>query len=379
MATVDWIALAVVAVSALAGLRKGLVTSALSLAGLAGGAFAGSRIAPSLLSGGSSSRWAAMVSLVGAIAGAALGQTVAAIVGSFVRGGLKLTPLRLLDSVGGILFGAATGLVFVWVLGATALLVPGQTTLRKDVQRSAIIRRLNETVPPRQLLHLLARIDPFPSIAGPAAPSEPPNPTIALRPAVHNAELSVVKITGTACGVGVEGSGWFATGDLVVTAAHVVAGEHDTTVEIPHYTGSYSTQVTVFDPHNDVAVLQVVGADPAVPLRTADPRPGTPVAILGYPENGPLTATPGRIGRTSVVVTQDAYGHGPVARTITAVAGQVEHGDSGGPAVDSSGFVEATIFAARLDSASGFGIPSSIVRHALDSAHGPVSTGSCAG
>ena len=149
-------------------------------------------------------------------------------------------------------------------------------------------------------------------------------------------------------------------------------------VQIPRYPGSYSTEVTVFDPHNDVAVLRVLGADPAVPLRIADPRPGTPVAILGYPENGPLTATPGRVGRTAVVITQDAYGRGPVARTITAVAGLVEHGDSGGPAVDASGFVEATIFAARLDSSSGFGVPSSIVRHALDSAQGPVSTGSCA-
>ena len=93
----------------------------------------------------------------------------------------------------------------------------------------------------------------------------------------------------------------------------------------------------------------------------------------------PSAVTPGRIGRTAVVITQDAYGHGPVARTITAVAGLVEHGDSGGPAVDASGFVQATIFAARLDSASGFGIPGSIVRHALDSAQGPVSTGSCAG
>src|SRR4029079_2295251 len=126
--------------------------------------------------------------------------TVAALAGSLVRGGLKLTPLRLLDSAGGVVLGAATGFVLVWVLGATALLVPGQTTLRKDVQRSAIIRQLNETVPPRQLLNLLARIDPFPSIAGRAAPTEPPNPTIALRPAVRDAKLSVVKITGTACG-----------------------------------------------------------------------------------------------------------------------------------------------------------------------------------
>jgi len=183
--TVDWVALGVVALSALAGLRNGLIRSALSLAGLAGGAYAGSRVAPYLLSGGSGSRWAAVGSLVGAIAGAVLGQTVAALAGSFVRGGLKLTPLRLLDSAGGVVFGAATGFVLVWVLGATALLVPGQTTLRKDVQRSAIIRRLNETVPPRQLLNLLARIDPFPSFAGPPLPTEPIDPAVLRRPGPH--------------------------------------------------------------------------------------------------------------------------------------------------------------------------------------------------
>ena len=55
-------------------------------------------------------------------------QSLGSIAGSFVRGGLKLTPFRFLDSAGGILLGAATGLVIVWVAGATALLVPGQTT-----------------------------------------------------------------------------------------------------------------------------------------------------------------------------------------------------------------------------------------------------------
>jgi len=229
------------------------------------------------------------------------------------------------------------------------------------------------------LLHLLARIDPFPSIAGPAPPAEPPNPAIARRKGVRSAEASVVRILGTACGVGVEGSGWFATRDLVVTAAHVVAGERDTTVQIPRHSGRYSADVVAFDPHNDVAVLRVRGAERAVPLRIAEPRPGTSVAILGYPENGPLAATPGRIGRTAVAITQDAYGHGPVARTITSVSGRVRHGDSGGPAVDVSGFVQSTIFAARLDLSSGFGVPASIVRRALATAHEPVSTGSCAG
>jgi len=76
-------------------------------------------------------------------------------------------------------------------------------------------------------------------------------------------------------------------------------------VQIPRYSGSYRVEVTAFDSHNDIAVLHVLGADPAVPLRVADPRAGTSVAILGYPENGPLAVTPGRIGRTAVVITQD--------------------------------------------------------------------------
>jgi hypothetical protein len=115
------------------------------------------------------------------------------------------------------------------------------------------------------------------------------------------------------------------------------------------------------------------------PLLFADPRPDAPVAILGYPLDGGLTATPGRIGLTATVLTQDALGHGPVARSITAVRGRVEHGDSGGPAVDKAGRVESSIFAARLGSASGYGVPPAIIRG--DLAHAAthrVSTGACA-
>src|SRR5262249_15063243 len=149
----------------------------------------------------------------------------------------------------------------------TALLLPGQTSLRREVQRSALLRRLNDVVPPRELLHLLARIDPFPTIVGPPAPPEPASPAIAREPAVVDAEVSVVKVLGTACGIGIEGSGWFATADLVVTNAHVVAGEHDTNVQIPRYSGLYDADVVAFDARNDIAVLRVRGADPQVPLR----------------------------------------------------------------------------------------------------------------
>jgi S1-C subfamily serine protease len=374
---VDWIAIAVVLVCAIGGWRRGLIASALSLAGLALGAYAGSRLAPHLLSGGSASAWTPLAGLIGAFAGAALLQTLGSIAGSFLRGGLKLTPFRFLDSAGGILLGGLTGVVIVWVAGATALLVPGQTTIRREVLRSVIVRHLNEAVPPARLLHLLARVDPFPSILGPAAPSTPASPAIARKPGVLRAEAAVVKIVGTACGIGVEGSGWFARPSLVVTAAHVVAGEHDTTIAIPG-SGTYRATAVWFDPHNDVAVLRVIGTT-ATPLRYANPTSGTPVAILGYPANGPLTATPGRIGSTSTVLTRDAYGHGPVERMITAVAGRVRHGNSGGPAVDAAGAVRTTVFAARLGAPTGYGIPTSIVARAVRSAQRPVSTGSCAG
>jgi len=379
MDLVDWIAIVIVVAAALGGFRRGLVLSAFSLVGLAAGAYVGSRVAPHLLHGGASSKWTPVAGLVGAVLGATLLQVAALLAGSFVRGGMRVTPLRLLDSAGGLLLGAAVGLAIVWVGASVALLSPVQTGLRREVQRSAIVKRLNDALPPRTLLNLLSRIDPFPSIIGPKAPSLPPSKGVLRDPSIQTAATRVVKVLGTACGAGVEGSGWFAGRDLVVTAAHVVAGEQDTEVRIPgDVLSARPAEVVTLDVHNDIAVLRVVGAAEK-PLRLVEPRSGAAVAIIGYPLDGGLRATPGRIGDTRAVLTQDALGHGPVARTITAVAGRVEHGDSGGPAVNRNGAVESTIFAARLGSSSGYGVPASIVRRDLArAARHAVSTGSCA-
>jgi S1-C subfamily serine protease len=193
---------------------------------------------------------------------------------------------------------------------------------------------------------------------------------------IRRASQAVVRVIGTACGVGVEGTGWFVRRDVVVTAAHVVAGEGDTRVQIPGVDGLHDAQAVAFDPRNDVAVLRVPGAN-ARALELTEPHDGAAVAIVGYPQNGPLTSTAGRVGRTAIVVTQDAYGHGPVSRTITALSGDIRHGNSGGPAIDEDGRVEATVFAARVGSSGGFGVPAQFVERALRSAQGPVSTGSC--
>jgi uncharacterized membrane protein required for colicin V production len=374
----DWIALAIVLLAAVAGFRRGLVLSAFSLVGLAVGAYVGSRLAPHLLHGGSNSRWTPFAALIGAVLGAVLLQFGALVAGSFIRGGIRLAPLRLIDSAGGLLLGGALGLALVWVAASVALLTPGQTGFRQEVESSKIVKQLDSALPPRTLLNLLQRIDPLLAISGPKAPSLPAGKGIVQDTAVRADATRIVKILGTACGVGVEGSGWVAGRSLVVTAAHVVAGENDTIVRVPGQLIPHLADVVVLDIHNDVAVLRVSGVD-LEPLRMADPQPGGAAAILGYPLDGGLSAIPARIGRTATVLTQDALGQGPVARTITAVAGRVEHGDSGGPAVDAAGRVESMIFAARLGSESGYGVPPSIIRSDLARAGAhAVSSGACA-
>jgi S1-C subfamily serine protease len=232
------------------------------------------------------------------------------------------------------------------------------------VQQSLILQRLNTIAPPRTVLRAFARVDPFPQIAGPAPPSVPPDTRVLSSAAVVHARPSVVKITAIACGLGVEGSGWVARPHIVVTAAHVVAGAKGIAVN------GYPATALVVDRKEDIAVLRVPRLT-AAQLPLVDPHAGDPVAILGYPENGPFDARPGRIGSTADVLVRGQL------REVTALSGVVRHGNSGGPAVNERGQVEATVFAARIGSSGGYGVPAAPVRADLARAKRPVSTGSC--
>ena len=379
MTSVDWIAAGVIALAALAGLRRGLVGGVLGLAGIAAGAYLGAKLAPQFLSG-SESPYTPLIALGGALLLAILLQMVAGMAGSAIRTTLFVVPpLRLLDSAGGLLLGAATGAAIVWIGGAVALHLPGQRELREQVQRSRILGEINERVPPSRLLDAIERVDPFLTIRGPEANVAPPNPALLASPGVRAARDSVFRVTGSACGLGVSGSAWAAAPNLVVTNAHVVAGMEDPRVD--RRDGDYRDAVVVaFDTRDDIALLRVPGLE-AKPLQPVDPVAGQAVAILGYPESGPFAATPGRIGQTTFVLTDDAYGRGPVRRLITTLRGDVRHGNSGGPAVDFRGRVQTTVFASRIGAeGQGFGAPSELVREELDTAGGrEISTGPCVG
>jgi uncharacterized membrane protein required for colicin V production len=159
MTNLDWILLGFIALMAISGYKRGLIGTALSLGGLAIGAVVGAREAPRFLSGSVENHYSALVGLGGALLGAGLLQAVGGMIGSFTRTGLHLMPpLRMLDSLGGLVAGALSGALLVWVAGAVALQVPGQPKIHSHVAQSHVLRRLDKIAPPHDILRIQAQL-----------------------------------------------------------------------------------------------------------------------------------------------------------------------------------------------------------------------------
>jgi S1-C subfamily serine protease len=385
MTAIDWVIVALATVFGLHGYARGFVVGALSLGGFVVGAMIGTRLGPLVLSQGDRSPYAPLFGLAGALlAGGILASGLEG-VGRRVRAILRLPLLRTLDGLLGALFTGCVALAIAWLVGAIALQASGSRTLRADIQRSLILQELNAVLPPSgPVLNALARVDRLPSVSGPVAHVAAPSRGILAGPGVGAAVASVVRVVGTACGLGIEGSGWVAARDLVVTNAHVVAGERDTVVEVGGQSPGLTAVPVVFDVDNDIAVLRVAGLDEPALTLAGDPSPGTAAAILGYPLDGPFDAEPGRLGQTQLTSTENAYGDGPVLRMISALRGLVRPGNSGGPLINGAGAVVGTVFAAVTRAPAGdpggFAVPNSVigreVARALRST-GEVSSGPC--
>src|SRR5262249_17030046 len=137
---------------------------------------------------------------------------------------------------------------------------------------------------------------PYPSALGPLdTPPDPgPLPTSTISRAVdQRVRASIVRVSGRACDQIQDGSGWIAAPGVVITNAHVVAGEHATSVTDADGRGHDAT-VVEFDPKRDIAVLSAPDLS-APALSLVQGHAGAVGAVYGHPGGGALVVSPARI------------------------------------------------------------------------------------
>jgi S1-C subfamily serine protease len=351
----DLVILAVAGAAAYGGYRLGFLARIFSWAGLALGALVADRFLPEVVSFFSSSdpqiRLIAAISfLVGA---SMLGQGLGLAVGSLLHAALPLgAGLRQGDRVAGSVLGVVGVVAAVWVLTPAIADVPGWPA--EAARGSAVVRGINDIAPkPPQTMQALRRFvqdGQFPAVFNElrSSPNPGPPPIEGLPDAVHQKVVqSTVKVFGEACRRIQEGSGFAARADMVITNAHVVAGEKAPRVQT-FSNKELPATVVLFDPDRDLAVLRVPGLGEA-PLAVAIGRKGEKGAVYGHPGGGPLRGAPAVISDELIAVGRDIYDRKETRRNIFVLGANLRPGDSGGALIDKAGEVVGVAFAIAPD------------------------------
>lgn len=351
MNLLDVLVVMAAAAAAYGGWRLGFIGRALSWAGLAAGVAIAVLFVDDLVNAlrdePARSRLLAALAFVFVLG--TVGQTAGFAAGSALRRRLRIQgPLSRGDRIGGALTGVVGVLVGLWLLVPALTSTPGWPA--RAARDSEIVRFVNRLAPPpppaARALGRLVGEAPFPevfeSFDGPTDVG--PAPTGGLAPEVSKrVERSVVRVEGQACDQVQHGSGFAVAGEVVVTNAHVVAGERGTAVETDDGR-RLSAAVIAFDPDRDLAILRVDGLD--LPrLERAAVEPGATGAVYGHPGGGPLRAAPARIAEAVTARGTDIYRTARTDRDVLVLAASLAPGDSGGPLVDQQGRVVGVAFA----------------------------------
>lgn len=346
---VDAVIIVAVLLAAFHGLRVGALVQVLSLAGFVLGVTIGALltdvVAPSVHTPAAKTAVAlALVIGLGSIFGV-LGRVLGAW-GNVAARRIKLGPL---DSAAGVGVAVVAALFGVWLV-ANELAQTQYGWLSGAIQRSAVVRAVDGVMPP--LPDVFSRIQGFLGGSGfpPVFSELEPAPLRATMPsatwaqsAARGAAGSTVKVLGQACGYIQEGSAFVVGPGALVTNAHVVAGEPSTTVVVGG--SQYPATVVYFDPTLDVAVLRTSAPlGPALTMDTQTVPSGTQGAVVGYPENGPLTVEPAAVADELTAQGRNIYNEGTVTRQVYQIDANVQPGNSGGPLVDGSGQVIGVVF-----------------------------------
>lgn len=388
MNLLDLLIILSVASAVVGGYRLGFLARITSWAGLGIGIFVGVQFLPNVVEyfedADSGVRVLAAIAFL--LASGMLGQGLGLAVGAALHATLRVGPgLRQYDRVAGAGLGAIGILAIFWMLTPAMGSVGGWTS--EATRSSTILKALASVTPEvpqdlRDLRRLLGE-GVFPQVftdPGRSRPAGPPPAESGIPIEVHERVVaSTVKVAGQACRKIQEGSGWVAAPGLVVTNAHVVAGENETTV-IDAQGAEHTALVVAFDPNRDLAVLRVPTLQ-RPPLPVTSGGEGVTGAVYGHPGGGDLEVSPASVADQVTALGRDIYDANRTRRDVYILAAQLAPGDSGGAFVNTVGEVVGVAFAiAPDDGNTAYALTDEEVRPVLEAASqagGPVGTGPC--
>ncbi|MGH3520024.1 MAG: MarP family serine protease [Haloechinothrix sp.] len=392
----NWVDLLVVLLAlfaAVSGARQGVVVALPAFLGVLAGAIIGIRFAAPMV-GDMFDTPAAQVAFVVAtvVFLVALGETFGVWIGRTIKDRISSPKLAGVDNALGAVVQGAVVFVVAWLIALPLTSVSGLPGLATAINSSQVLGKVNDVMPaqaqrlPNDLRNLLdasgfpAIVEPF--VRTPRGEVEPPDSELQTSQVVRQVRPSVLKIRGDApsCSRALEGSGFVIAPRRVMTNAHVVAGTARVAVESD---GSLLPgRVVYFDPGADVAILAVPDLNaPALPFAPVDASGGDSAIVLGYPLDGPYTATPARVRQRIDLKGPDIYDSSTVIRDVFTVRGSIKSGNSGGPMVDPQGRVTGVVFGASVqDPDTGFTLTADEVAAEVQEApnmQNEVGTGPC--
>jgi S1-C subfamily serine protease len=352
----DFLILLFAASAVVGGYRLGFIARVASWIGLVVGLALAAHFLPDVVDAlrGSSPNEKLLIIAATLIGAGFVGQALGLILGSTFHAKLPVGTLRQVDRVVGALAGAIGVTVAVWLLLPAMSDVQGWSA--RQARNSAIARAIDGVLPrPPDTLQALRRLvgsNDFPRVFDalrPSANTGVPPAVSGLAPAVQQrVATSTVKVEGIACRRVQDGSGFAAAPDTVVTNAHVVAGEKQTSV-ITLSGRRLKATVVQFDPNRDLALLRVPGLNEA-PLPITAARPGSTGAVFGHPGGqADLAVSPAAIRQQVTAVGRDLYDARETRRQVFILASDLAPGDSGGGLVNPAGAVVGVAFAIAPD------------------------------
>ncbi len=324
--------------------------------GLALGVAIGAQVLPALLrSLDDASAAQLLLVTVGVLVGSAfVGQALGYLLGTRLHATLPGSTVRSADRAAGAAAGVAGVLLAIWVLLPLMADVPGE--FASQARSSRVARFVHDAFPdPPNTVDTLRRLvgeDQFPRVFTDVferAPDLGPPPTSTNIPqaVVDIVVPSTVKVQGVACSRVQEGSGFVAGPGLVVTNAHVVAGEDETVVQ--RSDGSeVRARVVAFDPNRDLAVLRADDLD-RPSLDRGSIEEGGVGAVFGHPGGEALRAAPFEVGDAVTATGKDIYDRQRTEREVLILSSALRPGDSGAALIDPAGQVVGVAFAIAPD------------------------------